>query len=383
MRMNKITGILSLTDPSTRDMQPLTTRRPVAALPFASRYRAIDFHLSNFSHAEMDSAAIFIGGSGRSIYDHIRSGAVWNLESTLSGGIFTYSQTYMKQHTDDPHFGENHFYENQREFLTKSRAEYVIVGGGKIIGTFDFLAMCDFHMQHDGDITVLYKNMPVDEVKGHDYEKVLQFDSNRDVLEMRPSSDCDFTGETAPMSLNFYMMNVSKLIEIIDRATKEGIRMDIDRLVAYYSKFYQVDAYEHTGPIVNFDSIKSYYEANMSLLNKDFYDAVFHGERNIITKVKNEAPTYYCSDAKVKRSLLATGGYISGTIENSLIFRKVNVGKDAEIRDSIIMQGSKIGEGAILEYCILDKNVTIEPGVILKGSIDNLIVIEKNKTVTA
>ena len=85
----------------------------------------------------------------------------------------------------------------------------------------------------------------------------------------------------------------------------------------------------------------------------------------------------------MKRSLLATGSYISGTIENSLIFRKVNVGKDAEIRDSIIMQGSKIGEGAILEYCILDKNVTIEPGVILKGSIDNLIVIEKNKTVTA
>lgn len=383
MRMNKITGILSLTDPSTRDMQPLTTRRPVAALPFASRYRAIDFHLSNFSHADMDSAAIFIGGSGRSIYDHIRSGAVWNLESTLSGGIFTYSQTYMKQQSDDPHFDENHFYENQREFLVKSRAEYVIVGGGKIIGTFDFLAMRDFHMEHDGDITLLYKNMPVDEVKGHDYEKVVQFDSNGDVLEIRPSSDCDFTGDTAPMSLNFYMMNVSKLIEIIDRATKEGIRMDIDRLVAYYSKFYQVDAYEHTGPIANFDSIKSYYEANMSLLNKDFYDAVFHGERKIITKVKNEAPTYYCSAAKVNRSLLATGGYISGTIENSLVFRKVNVGKDAEIRDSIIMQGAKIGEGAILEYCILDKNVTIEPGVVLKGSKDNLIVIEKNKTIRA
>lgn len=383
MRMNKITGILSLTDPSTRDMQPLTTRRPVAALPFASRYRAIDFHLSNFSHADMDSAAIFIGGSGRSIYDHIRSGAVWNLESTLSGGIFTYSQTYMKQQMDDPNFNDNNYYENQREFLVKSRAEYVVVGGGKIIGTFDFSAMRDFHMEHNGDITVLYKNMPVDGVKGHDYEKVIRFDSNQDVLEMVPSGDYEYTEDTAPMSLNFYMLNVSKLLEIIDRATKEGIRMDIDRLVAYYSKFYQVDAYEYTGPIANFDSIQSYYEANMAILDKDFYDALFYGERKIITKVKNEAPTYYCEDAKVKRSLLATGGYISGTIVNSLIFRKVQVGKDAKIRDSIIMQGAKIGEGAVLEYCILDKNVTVEPGVVLKGSKNNLIVIKKNKTVTA
>ena len=383
MRMNKITGILSLTDPSTRDMQPLTTRRPVAALPFASRYRAIDFHLSNFSHADMDSAAIFIGGSGRSIYDHIRSGAVWNLESSLSGGIFTYSQTYMKQHMDDNNFDENYFYDNEREFLTKSRAEFVVVGGGKIIGTFDFSAVRDFHMAHDGDITIVYKNLPSDQVNGHIHEKVLRLDSNQDVLELVSSTDYDYASDTVPMSLNFYMLDVSKLLEIIDRATKEGVRMDIDRLVAYYSKFYQVDAYEYTGPMANFDSIKSYYESNMALLDKAVYDEIFHGDRRIITKAKNEAPTYYCEEAKVSRSLLATGGYISGTIENSLIFRKVKVGKNAEIRDSIIMQGAKIGEGAILEYCILDKNVTVEPGVVLKGSKDNLIVIEKNKTVTA
>lgn len=383
MRMNKIAGILSLTDPSTRDMQPLTTRRPVAALPFASRYRAIDFHLSNFSHADMDSAAIFIGGSGRSIYDHIRSGAVWNLESSLSGGIFTYSQTYMKQQMDDNNFDQDYFYDNQKEFLRKSRAEFVVVGGGKIIGTFDFSDVRDFHMVHDGDITIVYKNLPSDQVKGHVHEKVLRLDSNQDVLELVSSTDYDYPSDTVPMSMNFYLLDVSKLLEIIDRATKEGVRMDIDRLVAYYSKFYQVDAYEYTGPIANFDSIKSYYESNMALLDKAVYDEIFNGDRRIITKAKNEAPTYYCEDAKVSRSLLATGGYISGTIENSLIFRKVKVGKNAEIRDSIIMQGAKIGEGAILEYCILDKNVTVAPGVVLKGSKDNLIVIEKNKTVTA
>lgn len=385
MRMNKISAILSLTDSSTRDMQPLTTNRPVAALPFASRYRAIDFHLSNCSHADMESVAIFIGGSGRSIYDHIRSGAVWNLESNLSGGIFTYSQTYMKQQMSDQNFDENNFYGNQKEFLLKSHSEFVVVSGGKIIASIDFLDVRDFHMEHDGDITIIYKNVPVNQVQGRPYEKVVRLDKDHDVLGLVSSHDYHFSEDLAsvPMSLNFYMMNVSKLLELIDRAEKEGIHMDIDRLIAYYSQFYQMDAYEHAGPIANLDSIRAYYDANMALLDKDYYDQVFRGERRIITKVKNEAPTYYCEDANVKRSLLATGGDICGTVENSLVFRKVKIGKGAEIRDSIIMQGAKIGEGAVLEYCILDKNVTIEPGAVLRGSKDNLIIIEKNKTVQA
>lgn len=383
MRMNKITAILSLAGPSTREMQPLTTFRPVAALPFASRYRAIDFHLSSFSHADMDSAALFIGGSGRSIYDHIRSGAVWNLESNLSGGIFTYSETYLKQQMGDQHYDDNNYYQNHKDFLFKSRAEYVVVGGGKIIGSFDFSDVRDFHMAHSGDITVIYRNLPVDEVKGRTHDKVLRFDTNYDVLELVPTYDYDYTEDTAPMSLNIYMMTVSKLLELINRAEKEGIRMDIDRLISYYSKFYQVDAYEHKGPIANLDSINAYFDANMALLDKPIYDEVFDGERKVITKAKNEAPTYYCDDAKVKRSILATGCYISGTVENSVIFRKVNVKKNARVSNSIVMQGANIGEGAVLEYCILDKNVTVEPGAVLKGTKDNLIVIEKNKTITA
>lgn len=383
MRMNKICAILSLTEPSTRDMQPLTTMRPVAALPMASRYRAIDFHLSNFSHAEMDSVAIFIGGSGRSIYDHIRSGAVWNLESDLAGGIFTYSQTYMKQFMGERNNEENDFYNDQKEFLIKSKSEYVVVSAGKIITSLDFQDVLKFHLKNSGDITLTYKMVPKQEVQGHQYERVVRLDQDKDVLELVPSQDYDYQDDTVALNLNTYLLSVDKMLEIIGRAEKESIHMDIDRLVTYYSQFYQVDAYEYTGTMVNLDSIQAYYEANMSLLNKDYYDKVFHGERRVITKVKNEAPTYYSCDANVKNTILATGGFISGEIENSLIFRKVSVDKGAVIRDSIVMQGSKVGKDAILEYCILDKNVTIEPGVVLKGSKDNLIIIEKNKTVRA
>ena len=91
---------------------------------------------------------------------------------------------------------------------------------------------------------------------------------------------------------------------------------------------------------------------------------------------------YYSKEAHVKNAQFATGCFVEGTVEDSLIFRKVNIAKGAEVRKSIIMQGAEIGEGAILEYCILDKNVTIGPGVTLKGTKDNIVVIEKNKTLT-
>ena len=73
--------------------------------------------------------------------------------------------------------------------------------------------------------------------------------------------------------------------------------------------------------------------------------------------------------------------HLFGKAENSVIFREVDIEDGAEVRDSIIMQGSKIGAGASIRYCILDKNVTIRPGTKLLGSIDHPLVVDKGDTV--
>lgn len=383
MRRNSISAILSLTDASSKDLQPMSRIRPVAALPFAARYRAIDFSLSSFTHAEIESVALFIGGSGRSIYDHIRSGSAWDLESRLRGGIFTFSQTYLKQRLGDESFSEDDFYANHREFLEKSRTEYVVVGGGKVVAKIDILNLRDYHAGHDGDMTIVYKRIPADEVVGRPYEKVLKMDKDGDLITLVPSEELEDRAEPYAQSLNFYFLSVSKMLELLERATREGIQMDIDRLLAYYSQFYDVKGYDYTGPSVNIDSVKAYYDGNMSLLEKGMYDQVFHEGNEVITKGKNEPPTYYSNRAEVTKSLFASGCFVDGTVENSLVFRRVKIGKDAKIVDSIVMQGSKIGDGAVLEYCILDKNVIVEPGAVIKGTQDNPVVIEKNATVTA
>ena len=120
MKMNRICAILNLTEDETA-LKPLTRIRPIASLPFASRYRLIDFNLSSISHAEIKSVGMFIAGSGRSIYDHIRSGSVWNLESGLTGGIFTYSQQVLKA-VQEKNGDAPDFYMNHKEFIERSKA---------------------------------------------------------------------------------------------------------------------------------------------------------------------------------------------------------------------------------------------------------------------
>ena len=380
MKMNSICAILNLTE-DEKALKPLTQARPIASLPFANRYRLIDFNLSSISHAEINSVGIFIAGSGRSIYDHIRSGSVWNLESGLTGGIFTYSQQLLKaiqEHNGD----DMDYYMNHKEFIARSKGEYVIVMGSKILANVDIKAIMQHHLAKDGALTVVYKTVPRSFLENRPDEKVLKIDRDDNLVRLTDAKDAPEDLERLAMSMNMYFMRADKMLELIQRAEAEDVQLDSGKLIEHYMPEYQINTYEYTGYMANIDSIPAYFNANMEMLEKNKFSSLFHGSQNIITKVKNGAPTYYSKEAHVKNAQFATGCFVEGTVEDSLIFRKVNIAKGAEVRKSIIMQGAEIGEGAILEYCILDKNVTIGPGVTLKGTKDNIVVIEKNKTLT-
>lgn len=380
MKMNSICAILNLTEDETA-LYPLTRVRPIASLPFASRYRLVDFNLSSISHAEIKSVGMFIAGSGRSIYDHIRSGSIWDLESGLAGGIFTYSQQLLKaiqeQNGDAPDF-----YMNHKEFITRSKGEYVIVMGSKILANVDIKAIMQHHLAKDGALTVVYKTVPRSFLENRPDEKVLKIDRDEYLVRLTDAKDAPEDLERLAISMNMYFMRADKMLELIQRAEAEDVQLDSGKLIEHYMPEYQINTYEYTGYMANIDSIPAYFNANMEMLEKNKFSSLFHGSQNVITKVKNGAPTYYSKEAHVKNAQFATGCFVEGTVEDSLIFRKVNIAKGAEVRKSIIMQGAEIGEGAILEYCILDKNVTIGPGVTLKGTKDNIVVIEKNKTLT-
>ena len=115
----------------------------------------------------------------------------------------------------------------------------------------------------------------------------------------------------------------------------------------------------------------------MDMLHQENWREIFNRDRRIFTKIKDEAPAKYMEAAKVNNSLIANGCIIEGTVENSILFRKVRIGRNAVIRNSIIMQNTTVGEDAFLNYIVCDKDRDIQQEAILEGTKEEPLCIVK------
>ena len=131
---------------------------------------------------------------------------------------------------------------------------------------------------------------------------------------------------------------------------------------------YKIMAYKHDGYFSKITSIKTYYDANMALLDTSLRQKLFLENAPVYTKIRDNPPAKFAIGANVKNSLIADGCIIEGTVENSILFRGAKVGKGTVIKDSIIMQDSVIGKNCHVECMITDKIVNITDGKILTGS---------------
>ena len=117
------------------------------------------------------------------------------------------------------------------------------------------------------------------------------------------------------------------------------------------------------------------------LLEPEVSQELLYSNKRILTKEKNQAPTIYKENANVKNSFIATGCVIDGVVENSIIFRKVNIGKNTVIKNSVVMQNCTIESDVVLNNVILDKNISISEGNELRGDENYPMVIEKNLSI--
>ena len=100
---------------------------------------------------------------------------------------------------------------------------------------------------------------------------------------------------------------------------------------------------------------------------KSRFSAFFIKNRPIITKVRNSTPTKYSDGAVVKNSLIADGCVVEGTVENSILFRGVKVGKNTVVKNSILFKDVYTGENVVLNCVVADKNVVIRDNKVLSG----------------
>ncbi|KRM31077.1 ADP-glucose pyrophosphorylase [Agrilactobacillus composti DSM 18527 = JCM 14202] len=377
MRQNNVSAIIDLNEPSDA-LLPLTQFRPVGTLPFAGRYRLIDFPLSAISNAGIRDVGMFMPRSARSVQDHVRSGDAWNLDS-IRGGIFTFPYVANKDYSDPAN--RRRYFDDYLTFLRKSDSSYTIVIGARNVDNINVQEVQQFHVEGNNPITVLYKRQLPDKVNAN--EEALNISDAGDVTTIMKASEItpDPVNHMVPMHMGVYFLRTSLLIDLLQNASQREEFIRLPEILHEALEVYNANGYEYTGFYANINTIKRYFDANMAMLDEANYQALLFSQREIYTKNLNEIPTFFSKGSDVNTSLLGTGCRIEGQANHSVIFRRVIIDRSAKVENSIIMQGSKIGPGSKLNYVILDKGVVIGPHLTIEGTPEKPIIFEKNMSV--
>lgn len=371
MRGNDVLGIIFSNIHEER-LREITDKRTMGSVPFGSRYRLIDFPLSNMVNSGINKVGVVTKQNYQSLMDHLGSGKAWDL-SRKRDGLFIF-----------PPFGNSRLEFNNRietlsaisGFLTNSKEEYVLLSDCDVICNINYQNVIDQHVKNNADITIIYKHGKIPE----DYQEVCVLsmsDSGRvEELYLNPKIDgkCNF-------GINMILINRELLINLIDQCISKNETNFKRDLIQKSVAEYKVYGYEFGRYSWVISSMNSFFEANMDLTKTDVRSELFNDNKPIYTKVRDDMPGKYGLTANVKNSVVADGCIIDGKVKNCVIFRGVKIEKGVKLENCIVMQDTVISEGCDLKYVICDKDVKIKSGRILMGFKSYPIYISKASVV--
>ena len=345
----------------------LTRVRSMASVPFGCRYRLIDFTLSNMVNSGINRIGLITHYNYQSLLDHIGTGKDWDL-ARRSGGIKLIPPNLIASDSVTGAQPAGHRLEalfGAKDFIAHCTEDCFVLSDCDIICNLDLSEVIDAHAASGADITFVTKR--VDAASMHLAEQVMVVTAD---TEGRVTDFTRSKPEEGLINLYTNIMIVSReyLLTVLGNAAAHGHRSFFADVIVPSLGRANYRTYEYDGWYAYIGSLESYFTCSMALLSQEAREGLFHvRNRPILTKVRNSAPTKYKEGASIKNSFIADGCVIEGTVENSIIFRGVKVGKGTVIRNSILMQDTYTGENVTLNCVITDKDVTIRDGRHLSG----------------
>lgn len=356
-------------------MGEMTAKRSMGSLPFGGRYRMIDFCLSSLVDAGVTKVGVIAKTNYHSLMDHLGSGRPWDLSRKREGLSIFPPHRYFEE-TESLYKGRIQALYNVLSYIRNSAVSYVVMMDCDFVCNIDIDALVTYHMDTNADVTILCS------------EEIPCPEMSRNCVVVRP----DETGRArelflnrkedgALLSMNVFVVAKEMLISLIEDAMANMLRYFEQDVLVQKINALDIRTYIHRDFVRRIYNTKSYYDANMALLDNRNLTNLFTPDRPVYTKVRDEAPVRYGLNASIRNSLLADGCVIDGQVENSVVFRGVTVEKGAVVRNAILMQNTVVGAGAELGYVITDKDVTITPGRTMDGEENYPIYIKKASVV--
>ena len=327
----------------------LSQRRAKPAVPFAGKYRIIDFALSNCINSGISKVIVLTQYQPVSLMEHIGIGTPWGF--VPPDRAIRLLQPYLARETNrDWYQGTaDAVFQNMDRILAEDADEAIILSGDHVY-KMDYSRMLEFHRAHKADVTLAVTPMPEKEL--HRFGTVTADENNRvtgfQEKVKKPRSDL--------VSMGVYIFSMPVLRKVLENRNGDDFGRHIfPSLVGNLSMY----AYTFEGYWRDIGTVDSFWQANMEILSTS-QSFLSDDDWPIYTKEKEGAPTKIGHRATATNLLLSHSCLIEGHVEHSVIFPGVYIAEGAVVKDSIIMNNTSIGANCIIDRAILDKDVVIK-----------------------
>jgi glucose-1-phosphate adenylyltransferase len=379
MKKQKWIALLLAGGKGTR-LNLLTKTLVKPAVPFGGKYRIIDFALSNCRNSGIETVGILTQYRPFELHAHLGRCSYGNHYS-LYGGL-TILPPYQRSDTGVEWYeGTAHAVFQNIEFIEQFNPEHVLVVSGDQIYKMDYSLMLEQHLETNADCTIAVVEVPWAEANRFGLMKMDPLTYKITSFEEKPKNP---TSNLASMGIYIFKWSLLKEY-LLQEELKEFSNRDFgkDIIPSMLSDHLQLYAYYYHDYWKDVGTVHSYWEANLDLLSGEKNIFLQNPEWKIQTAHYDEPPLYFDVCAKLHQSIVSDGCEIYGTIENSVLFSGVKVGKGARIKNAVILPQTIIGENVWIENAVVGSQTEIMDGVIIvfKDADAHLMVVGHNEII--
>ena len=330
----------------------LTSKVAKPAVAFGGKYRIIDFPLSNCINSGVDTVGVLTQYQPLRLNTHIGIGIPWDLDRNI-GGV-TVLPPYEKSANSEWYTGTaNAIYQNI-DYIDSFNPEYVLILSGDHIYKMDYEVMLDFHKENNAEVTIAVMPVPIEEAKRFG---IMITDEKRQITDFEEKPE---NPRSNLASMGIYIFSWKTLKEALV-VNAEQPALDFGKHIIPYchQKGAPLYAYEFNGYWKDVGTLSSYWEANMELINIVPEFNLYEEYWKIYTRSTILPPQYIASESVIEKSIIGEGSEIHGEVYNSVIGCGVVIEQGTVVRDSIIMNETRIGKNCELNKAIIAENVVI------------------------
>ena len=349
--MSKAFGIVNFAGNHIQ-VDGLQAYRPVGAFSFLGRYRTIDFPISNMSNSGIDNIQVYVRRKPRSLTEHLGTGRHYNINSKRGQLNIMYTEN---NRIGDIYSTDVAAYIENMDCIERMHQPYVVIAPSYMIYTADYSEFIQAHIDSGADISMMYH--AVDNAKDAFLScDTLNINKQKGVLSIEPNRG---NAKNRNIFMDTYVLSKELFLELVNKAHKTSSMYTFADIIDEECENLDIRAVPHKGYFAAITDFKSYYDANISLIDFKTARNLFDNEWPIYTRTNDSCPTQYFDDANVKNSVVSNGCLIEGTIENSIIGRGCVIKKGSVIKNSVILPAATIGEGVHIENHVVDKHAKI------------------------